>query len=62
VRIHLDTVADLGDFLEFEAVAPATSDLLFERGLVAELRRALAVEESDLIESSYSDLMLAIGS
>jgi adenylate cyclase, class 2 len=61
VRIHLDMIDRLGSFIEFEAVAPTDSDLSYEEALVAELRRAFAIDESDLIDSSYSDLMLAKG-
>jgi predicted adenylyl cyclase CyaB len=61
VRIHLDAVEGLGDFIEFEAVAPPDSDLSYEEALVAELSQTFAVDESNLIDSSYSDLMLAKG-
>jgi predicted adenylyl cyclase CyaB len=59
VRIHIDRVVDLGDFIEFEAVASADSDLTTERKLVEQLRQRFEIEETDLIASSYSDLLLA---
>lgn len=59
VRIHIDRVVDLGDFIEFEAVASADSDLVSESELVKQLRRRFGIEETDLIASSYSDLVLA---
>lgn len=58
VRIHLDQVTDLGAFLEFEAVAPAHSDLSHEREKVRRLREAFAIKTEDLIDCSYSELLL----
>jgi predicted adenylyl cyclase CyaB len=57
VRIHLDAVAGLGDFVELEAVAPAGSDLALERGRVAELRAGLAIAGEDLVAEGYADLI-----
>jgi predicted adenylyl cyclase CyaB len=61
VRIHLDQVDGLGAFLEFEAVAPEHSDLTEERQKVRHLREAFAIKSEDLIDRSYSDLILAAG-
>jgi adenylate cyclase class 2 len=61
VRIHLDRVDGLGAFLEFEAVAPEHSDLAGERRKVRHLRGAFAIGAEDLIDRSYSDLILATG-
>lgn len=58
VRIHLDRVDDLGDFIELEAVAPPDSDLSREEEQVRSLRTKLGVEDSDLISVSYCDLAL----
>ena len=55
VRVHLDEVKGLGCFLEFEAVAPAGSDLTNERQLVAELRDAFGVSDDRLIATGYAD-------
>jgi len=57
VRIHLDEVAGLGSFLEFEAVLSAADDEATGFARVADLRRALGVGDSDLIAGSYSDLL-----
>lgn len=59
VRIHLDAVDGLGSFVEFEAVAPADSDLSQEREDVRMLREAFAINTADLISGSYCDLALA---
>jgi homotetrameric cytidine deaminase len=56
VRIHLDTVAGLGSFVELEGVAPPDSDLGPEREKVARLREALGIEQ--ILTDSYSDRLL----
>jgi len=59
VRIHLDRVEGLGNFIEFEGVATGEADLgRFER-LLADLRRSFEIEEGDLLSGSYSDLLEA---
>ena len=57
VRIHLDRVAGLGAFIEFEAVAPASSDLTEEHRLVAELRHAFGIGGEDLVAVGYADAL-----
>ena len=59
VRIHLDEVDGLGSYLEFEALADADSDLSAEHEKVERLRTVLGIEDSDLVASSYSDLLIA---
>lgn len=59
VRIHLDAVEGMGDFIEFEAVAKPGSDLVREEAQVATLRNEFGVTDTDLIGGSYSDLALA---
>jgi homotetrameric cytidine deaminase len=56
VRIHLDTVAGLGSFVELEGVAPPESDLSAEREKVAHLQDALGIGE--VLTDSYSDRLL----
>jgi homotetrameric cytidine deaminase len=56
VRIHLDTVAGLGSFVELEGVAPPDSDLSAEQDKVARLREALGIGE--ILTDSYSDRLL----
>lgn len=58
VRIHLDRVAGLGEFLEFEAVlAPGAADATGYDQLLA-LAREFAIAPEQRIASSYSDLLL----
>jgi homotetrameric cytidine deaminase len=55
VRIHLDHVKDLGDFLELEGVATADSDLAGELDRVAHLTEALDLAPERILPNSYSD-------
>ena len=61
VRVHLDTVAHLGDFLEFEAVLDPEMDPVTGHRQIAVLRQALSITDADLIEGSYVDLIEATG-
>jgi homotetrameric cytidine deaminase len=58
VRIHLDAVEGLGDFVELEAVAPPESDLEPERAKVAELSAALGIAPARTASRSYAELLL----
>lgn len=58
VRIHLDHVEQLGDFLEFEAVLGPGDDDAAGAELVRELARRFAISPTMLVEGSYSDLLL----
>lgn len=58
VRIHLDRVRGLGEFLELEAVFDASAAAeASERAKVDELMLALGVAASDLLETSYEALL-----
>lgn len=59
VRIHLDEVEGLGNFIEFEAVAPTESDLSAETERVRFLRESFEIADTDLIDVSYCDLVRA---
>jgi adenylate cyclase class IV len=59
VRIHLDDVAGLGAFIEFEALAPPDSDLMTEHKRVQRLRDAFRLMPCQLVSSGYSDLLLS---
>lgn len=60
VRIHLDTVQGLGDFLEFEGVVSSTDDQAISRQRVENLVIEFAIAPADQIGVSYSDLLLAL--
>jgi adenylate cyclase class IV len=57
VRIHLDHVSDLGDFVEIEAVATSPGGLEVERDRVEELRTALGISDDRLVPVGYADLL-----
>ncbi len=59
VRVHLDEVEGLGNFLELEAMLDATHDLEACREQVGRLMREFGIEESALLAASYSDLLRA---
>jgi adenylate cyclase class 2 len=60
VRIHLDRVDGLGNFIEFEGVAaPGDTDLARFEVLLADLRHSFDIEGADLLSGSYCDLVLA---
>lgn len=59
VKFHIDEVADLGSFVEIEAIDRNGS--IGEAKLEQQCRHYLAlfgIEEGDLVEVSYSDLLL----
>lgn len=58
VRIHLDRVDELGEFIEFEAVLAPAGDEQHAAALVAQLAARLRIEDLDHIATSYSDLLL----
>jgi homotetrameric cytidine deaminase len=57
VRIHLDRVEGLGDFVELEGVAADGSDLSREAELVARLRGELGIADDALVPIGYADLL-----
>lgn len=57
VRIHLDRVDELGDFIEFEGVAAEGDDPRRFADLLDSLREAFGIHEEDLLRESYSDLL-----
>jgi adenylate cyclase class IV len=59
VRIHLDTVEQLGTFIELEAVAPPDSDLSHEHTLISQLRRTLAITDDRLLATGYASQLKA---
>ena len=61
VRIHLDRVSQLGTFLEFEAVLGKGYDEATSAEFVRELRSRFAIEDPDLIDHSYGDMLAKDG-
>lgn len=58
VRIHLDQVINLGDFIELEAVLSSEEDVQQSRNRVATLLDFLGISPSNLLADSYGDLMV----
>lgn len=61
VRIHLDRVEELGDFLELEAVLAADAAQAAGAMQVAELLQSFQPALGDAVEQSYSELLLEQG-
>lgn len=57
VRIHLDRVDGLGDFIEFEGVAADGGDQGCFADLLDDLRRSFGLRDEDLLRESYSDML-----
>lgn len=54
VRVHLDKVSGLGNYLEIEIIY---SDLMKAKKQMAELIKLLHLDEKKFIKNSYSDLL-----
>ncbi|MCA9221159.1 MAG: class IV adenylate cyclase [Planctomycetales bacterium] len=57
VRIHLDRVKGIGDFLEFEAVLNSRDEQQRGQQQVAELTAAFGLQTDWLLLGSYSDML-----
>lgn len=58
VRIHLDRVSDLGEFLEFEAVLSPEDDETAGREKISLLQEKFQIAKADLLAESYADMLL----
>lgn len=58
VRIHLDRVDGLGEFIDLEGVAAGDENLGRFEALLVDLRQALGIVDGGLLSGSYSDLLL----
>jgi len=56
VRIHLDRVAGLGSFVEFEARLDRIGDASEARRRLARLRREFEIADGDVIAGSYGEM------
>ena len=59
VRIHLDEVERLGSFIELEAIVDESCDEASARAKIDQLCKVLAILPDQLIDVSYSDLLLS---
>ncbi len=57
VRIHLDRVQELGDFIEFEAVVEQETDVPENQEKLNTLIRYFGINESDFVSHAYADLL-----
>ncbi len=57
VRIHLDSVKGLGNFLEFEAVVDEKNDAQVSRKRLEELKAHFGLKAEDLLAGAYADLL-----
>jgi len=56
-RIHLDSVVGLGSFVELEVVLSPNQSAEEGRGVALQLMSALEIDEADLIDRAYADLL-----
>lgn len=61
VRIHLDEVAGLGNFLEFEAIVDATCDSATAQAKLHRLQKAFGILSEHVESQSYGELILRDG-
>jgi predicted adenylyl cyclase CyaB len=57
VRIHLDAVAGLGSFIEFEAVLASADEEIAAPAQLDELCRVFQIAPTDILAPSYADLL-----
>jgi predicted adenylyl cyclase CyaB len=57
VRIHLDEVADLGTFIEFEAVLSPIDDESTSQTRLDRLCEVLSIDPSAAFAAAYADLL-----
>ncbi|XP_063543960.1 uncharacterized protein LOC134752260 [Cydia strobilella] len=56
-RVHIDTVQDLGHFMELEVVLRPEQTLEEGQAIARDLQTKLGVKDEDLIECAYVDLL-----
>jgi predicted adenylyl cyclase CyaB len=60
VRVHIDSVQELGHFIEFEAVYRDAEDETTERAKVEVLMAEFHISSADLLTGSYRELSLGV--
>jgi predicted adenylyl cyclase CyaB len=60
-RIHIDAVEDLGDFIELEVVLDDSEDKSVCEKEIITLMQELGIDETNLIDSAYVDLIEKAG-
>ncbi len=58
VRVHIDCVHELGNFIEFEAVYTDAQDETSERAKIDALMKEFNITSADLLTGSYRELNL----
>lgn len=58
IRVHLDSVKDLGEFIEFEAVYSDPSEEENEFEKVKNLKKKFEISDEHLLDKSYIDYLL----
>jgi predicted adenylyl cyclase CyaB len=57
IRIHLDEVEGLGAFIEIEIIVPPDDSGAHAGALMSELMAQLSIDQNNLLDCSYCDLM-----
>ncbi len=57
VRIHFDTVENLGSFMEFEAVIGNDDDIEENQKKLEQLMAYFGIKQDDLIAAAYADML-----
>ena len=60
-RIHIDAVEDLGDFIEVEVVLDGSEEESIGEKKAITLMQDLGIDETNLIECAYVDLIEKAG-
>jgi len=60
-RIHIDAVEDLGDFIEIEVVLDGSEDESMGEKEAITIMQDLGIDETNLIEGAYVDLIEKAG-
>jgi len=61
VRIHLDTVDNLGTFIELEGVVSTDNDRSASKQKVERLMKLLDIKQEDLLRHAYVDMLTKTG-